>query len=158
MLSVLRGFETSIKLKALDKFIIRYVIVFKTCILKTVKMHKLILCVSAFIVLSCPPSQIRSVPLWRVSSRQLSAVLRSRRSVDAERTAGGHAGHRGNGPSKARANRFLPAAGGQRPAGSQRGAGPVDGHGAVAARRDSWKEPRAHRDAVVSGDVWTIKL
>lgn len=59
-------------------------------------------------------------------------MLRSRRSVDAERPAGGHAGYCGNGPSKARADWFLPAAGGQRPAGSQRGSGPVDGHGAIA--------------------------
>lgn len=59
-------------------------------------------------------------------------MLRSRRSVDAERPAGGHAGYCGNGPSKARADWFLPAAGGQRPAGSQRGSGPVDGHSAVA--------------------------
>lgn len=52
--------------------------------------------------------------------------------MDAQRLAGGHAGYCGNGPLKARADWVLPAAGGQRLAGSQRGTGPVDGHSAVA--------------------------
>lgn len=87
-------------------------------------------------------------------------MLRARRSVDAERPAGGHAGNRGNGPSKARADRFLPAACGQRPAGSQRGTGPVDGHGAVATavsfpgktKNQMNKSPRGPR-VVLSGCV-----
>lgn len=87
-----------------------------------------------FVVLS-PVVQICGVPIRRVSRSQLRAVLRPRRPVDAERSAGGHAGFCGNGPSKARADWFLPAAGGQRPAGSQCGAGLVDGHGAVAIQR-----------------------
>lgn len=86
------------------------------------------LCLSSLALLS----QICGVPLWRVSCSQLRAVLRSRRSVDAECSAGGHAGYCGDRPSKARADWFLPAACGQRPAGSQRGTGPVDGHSAIA--------------------------
>lgn len=85
------------------------------------------------IVFSPPDSQVCGVSLWCISRGQLGAVLCSRRSVDAECSAGGYAGYRGHRPTKARADWFLPAAGGQRPACSQRGAGPVDGHGAVAA-------------------------
>ena len=97
-----------------------------------------------FLVLNPDAPQIRGVPLRCVSRSELRAVLRSRRSVDAERSAGGHAGCRGDGSSKARADRLLPAAGGQRPAGGQRGAGPVDGHCAVTAAvsylRTEWNE------------------
>lgn len=84
--------------------------------------------------LSRRSSQIRGVPLGRLSRGQLCALLRSGRPVDAERAAGGHAGHRGDRPSEARAGGLLPAAGGQRAPGSKRGAGPVDGDGAVGWR------------------------
>lgn len=93
------------------------------------------LCLCAYVMcvfFNLPISQICGFPLRGVSSSKLGAVLRSGRSVDAERLPGGHAGHRGNGPSEARADRLLRAAGGQRPAGSQCGSGPVDGHGSVA--------------------------
>lgn len=81
--------------------------------------------------------------------------------MDAERLAGGHPGHRGNGPSKTRADRFLPAAGGQRPAGGQRGARPVDGVGAIAEGGANWKKNRKDKTPcgltdVVSGDAWTV--
>lgn len=79
-----------------------------------------------------PAPQIRGLPLWRLGGGELGAVLRPRRSVDAERPVGGHAGSRGDGAPEARADRLLPAVGGQRPAGRQRGSGPVDGHGSVA--------------------------
>lgn len=105
--------------------------------------------VTVFVFLSCPSSQIRGVPLWRISSSQLCAVLCSRWSVDAERPAGGHAGQCGNRPSEARADWFLPAPGRQRPAGGQRGAGPVDGHGTVATAVSC---PGGLRD-VVSGCI-----
>lgn len=51
--------------------------------------------------LTLGPSQIRGFPLRCISRRQLRAVLRSGRSVDAQRPAGGHAGYRGNGPAEA---------------------------------------------------------
>lgn len=99
-----------------------------------------------------PASQIRGLPLWRLSGGELGAVLRPGRSVDAERPVGGHAGSRGDGPSEARADRLLPPVSGQRPAGSQRGSGPVDGHGSVATSAGTQPRPRGPRP-VLSGCV-----
>lgn len=55
---------------------------------------KMCVCVCAHHVFSLTLlfSQICGVPLRCVSGRKLGAVLRSRRSVDAERLTGGHAG------------------------------------------------------------------
>lgn len=64
-----------------------------------------------------PPPQVPRLPLRRVSRGELRPVFRSGRSVDDERSAGGHAGFRGHRSAEARADWFLPAAGGQRPAG-----------------------------------------
>jgi len=114
------------------------------------------LCIIVCIVLSSPAPQICGVPLRCISGSQLRALLRSGRSVDAERSAGGHAGYCGNRPSEARANWFLPVAGRQRPAGSQRGAGPVDGHSAVAAAVNCQKTEVNGEKTVP--DVWHLEM
>lgn len=90
-------------------------------------------CMNYCLLFLAPLFQICGISLWGISSSKFCAVLCSRRSVDAECSAGGHVGYCGYRPSEAWADWFLPAAGRQRPAGSQRGTGPVDGHSTVAA-------------------------
>lgn len=115
------------------------------------------------ILFNPPASQICGVPLRCFSGSELSTVLRSRRSVDAERLTGGHAGYCGNGPPKARADRFLPAVGWKRPTGGQRGSGPVDGHGTVATSAQTKKKNHMNETsppcglwALLSGCVWPL--